>query len=110
MAGRRSIVRSIQSYINRSDARCGLGPLKAGNGPSIGRTQWTWQPLQKECNKGPNDFNNSPLYYSTLQWQRYGNLRPAFVPCPKQAYINFPPSRYPLGVTPNVFSGNFNQY
>ena len=110
MAGRRSIVRSIQSYINRSDAQCGLGPLKAGTAPAIGRTQWTWFPLQTECSQGPNDFNNSPAYYATLQWQRYGNLRPSFVPCPKQAYVNFPTTRYPKGVIPSVFNGNFNQY
>ena len=110
MAGRRSIVRSIQSYVNRSDAQSGLGPLKAGTGPAIGRTQWTWLPLQSQCSKGPNDYNNSHAYYQTLQWQTYGNLRPSFVQNPRQAYTNFSPSRYPPGVTPNVFNGNFNQY
>jgi hypothetical protein len=110
MAGRRSIVRSIQSYINRSDAKCGLGPLKAGTAPAIGNTQWTWYPLQTQCAKGPNDFNNSQVYYQTLQWQKYGNLRPSFVPSPRQAYTNFPASRYGGKITPSVFNGNYNQY
>lgn len=109
MAGRRSIVRSIQSYVNRSDANSGLGPLKAGTAPSIGRTQWTWFPIQTQCSPGPLNFVNSQAYYNTLQWQKYGNLRPSFVNSPRQAYTNFPASRYPTGQSPNVFNGNYSQ-
>jgi hypothetical protein len=110
MAGRRSIVRSIQSYINRSDANSGLGGLKAGTAPAVGKTQWTWYPLKTQCHQGPNDFNNSQAYYNTLQWQTYGNLRPRFVSSPRQAYTSFPASKYPSGVKPSVFNGNYNHY
>lgn len=108
MAGRPHRVRSIQSYINRSDANSGLGPLKAGTPTKVGVTHYLWHNLKTEANQGPLDFLNSQVYYNTLQWQRYGNLRPSFTPCPRQAYTSFPPSRYPRGVTPAVFNGNFN--
>jgi len=83
MAGRRSIVRSIQSYINRSDAQSGLGNLKSGTAPAIGKTQWTWYPLKTQCHQAPNDFNNSQAYYNTLKWH---NVRPTFTPSPKKAF------------------------
>jgi len=108
MAGRPRIVRSIQSYINNSDAHSGLGTLKAGTPNKVGVTHYLWYNLQTRSNQGPLDFVNSPLYYKTLQWQTYGNLRPSFVSSPRQAYTNFSPSRYPSGVRPAVFNGNFN--
>lgn len=108
MAGRPRKVRSIQSYINSSDAHSGLSMLKAGTPPKVGVTHYLWYNLQTQSNQGPMDFVNSPEYYKTLQWQRYGNLRPSFTPCPKQAYLSFPPSRYPPGVIPATFNGNFN--
>ena len=110
MAGRRSIVRSIQSYVNHSDANSGLGPLKAGTANKIGNTQWTWYPQKTQCAQGPLDFFNSQVYYNTLQWQTYGNLRPSFVASPRQAYTSFPASRYPAGQRPSTFNGNINAY
>ena len=110
MAGRRSIVRSIQSYVNHSDANSGLGPLKAGTANKIGNTQWTWYPQKTQSKQGPLDFVNSQAYYKTLQWQTYGNLRPSFTNGPRQAYTSFPASRYQNGVKPSVFNGNYNQY
>jgi hypothetical protein len=35
-------------------------------------------------------------------------LRPSFVSNPRQAYTSFPASRYPAGVRPSTFNGNFN--
>ena len=45
MAGRPRIVRSIQSYINRSDAKSGLSMLKAGSPPKVGVTRYYWHNL-----------------------------------------------------------------
>ena len=108
MAGRPRVVRSIQSYINRSDANSGLSMLKAGTAPKVGVTHYLWYNLQSQCAQGPLDFVNSKVYYNTLQWQTYGNLRPSFVPSPRQAYTNFPASRYASGTRPSTFNGNFN--
>jgi hypothetical protein len=82
--------------------------LKAGTPPRIGVTRNFWWNFQTQASQGPLDFVNSQSYYKTLQWQRYGNLRPSFVPSPRQAYISFPASRYPSGVTPSVFNYNYN--
>jgi hypothetical protein len=108
MAGRPHRVRSIQSYINHSDANSGLSMLKAGTPPKVGVTHYLWYNLQTQANQGPLDFVNSQAYYKTLNWQRFGNLRPSFVPSPKQSYTSFPASRYPSGVRPSTFNGNFN--
>ena len=108
MAGRAKIVRSIQSYVNHSDANSGLSMLKAGTPPKIGVTHYLWYNLQTQAHQGPLDFVNTQAYYKTLNWQTYGNLRPSFVSNPRQAYTSFPPSRYPLGVRPSTFSGNYN--
>jgi hypothetical protein len=83
MAGRPRIVRSIQSYINRSDAKSGLSMLKSGTPPKVGVTRYYWHNLATQANPGPLSFVNNPLYYQTLQWQRYGNLRPSFRPSPR---------------------------
>ena len=83
MAGRPRIVRSIQSYINRSDAKSGLSMLKSGTPPKVGVTRYYWHNLQTQANPGPLSFVNNPAYYQTLQWQRYGNLRPSFRPSPR---------------------------
>jgi hypothetical protein len=107
MAGRARIVRSIQSYVNHSDANCGLGPLKAGTPTKVGVTHYLWYNLQTQANQGPLDFLNSQAYYKTLTWQ-YGNNRPAFTSNPRQAYTSFPASRYPAGQRPATFNGNFN--
>ena len=89
MAGRSRNVRNIQSYINRSDSHSGLGPLKAGTGPAIGVTHYLWHNISTECSKGPLDKINSQAYYSSLIWQRYGNLRPSFRPSPRERTHNF---------------------
>jgi hypothetical protein len=107
MAGRSHRVRSIQSYINHSDTNSGLGMLKAGTPNKIGNTQWTWYPQKTQANPGPFDYINSQIYYKTLTWQ-YGNNRPAFTNNPRQAYTSFPASRYPSGVRPSTFNGNYN--
>jgi len=88
MAGRPRIVRSIQSYINRSDAKSGLSMLKSGTPPKVGVTHYYWHNLATQANPGPLSFNNNPLYYQTLQWQRYGNLRPSFRPSPRTSINN----------------------
>jgi len=108
MAGRPRIVRSIQSYVNHSDAHSGLGPLKAGTPTKVGVTHYLWYNLQTQANQGPLDFVNSQAYYNTLNWQLLGNNRPSFVPSPRQAYTSFPASRYALGTKPSTFSGNYN--
>jgi hypothetical protein len=84
MSGRPRIVRSIQSYVNHSDANSGLGPLKAGTPNKVGVTHYLWYNLQSQASQGPLDFVNNPAYYQTLQWQTYGNLRPPFRPSPRQ--------------------------
>jgi hypothetical protein len=88
MAGRPRIVRSIQSYINHSDTHSGLGMLKEGFPPRVGVTHYYWHNLQTQSSPGPLSFNNSPLYYKTLNWQRYGNLRPSFRPSPRTSTSN----------------------
>ena len=108
MAGRPRKERSIHSYINHSDSQSGLSMLKAGTAPQVGVTRNFWWNYQTESSKGPLDFVNSQAYYQTLQWQRYGNLRPSFTTCPRQAYTSFPASRYPNGVKPSVFNYNYN--
>jgi hypothetical protein len=108
MAGRPRKVRSIQSYINHSDSQSGLSMLKAGTPPRVGVTRNFWWNLQTQSSQGPLDFVNTQAYYKTLQWQRYGNLRPSFTTCPRQAYTSFPPSRYSNGVTPAVFNYNYS--
>jgi len=107
MAGRPRKIRSIQSYINHSDAHSGLSMLKAGTPPKVGVTHYLWYNLQTQANQGPLDFVNSQAYYKTLTWQ-YGNNRPAFTSNPRQAYTSFPASRYPKGQRPATFNGNFN--
>jgi len=84
MAGRPRVVRSIQSYVNNSDTHSGLGPLKAGTPNKIGVTHYLWYNLQSQASQGPLDFFNNASYYQSLQWQRYGNLRPRFRPSPRQ--------------------------
>uniref|UniRef100_A0A6C0B260 Uncharacterized protein n=1 Tax=viral metagenome TaxID=1070528 RepID=A0A6C0B260_9ZZZZ len=108
MAGRPRVVRNIQSYINRSDANSGLSMLKAGTAPKVGVTHYLWYNLQSQCTQGPLDFVNSKVYYNTLQWQTYGNLRPSFVPSPRHAYTNFPASRYASATHASSFNGNYN--
>lgn len=108
MAGRPRKVRSIQSYINNSDAHSGLSMLKAGTPPKVGVTHYLWHNLQTQSNQGPLDFVNTQAYYKTLNWQTYGNLRPSFTSNPRQAYTSFPASRYALGTKPSTFSGNYN--
>ena len=93
MAGRPRIVRSIQSYINRSDATCGLGPLKQGTAPQVGVSRNYWYNYQTQATPGPLSRINSQEYYQTLQWQKYGNLRPSFVPSPRKSYINYSTGR-----------------
>ena len=63
--------------------RSGLGPLKAGTGNRVGITNYLWYNIQTQSKKGPLDFVNTNDYYQTLQWQRYGNLRPSFRPSPR---------------------------
>lgn len=108
MAGRPRIVRSIQSYVNKSDSNSGIGILKAGTSPKIGVSRNFWYNYQTQCSQGKNDFNNSPEYYATLQWQRYGNLRPSFVASPRQGYTNYATGSYPTNAKPLQFNGNFN--
>jgi hypothetical protein len=108
MAGRPHRVRSIQSYINHSDTNSGLGPLKAGTPNKVGVTHYLWYNLQTQSNQGPLDFVNTQAYYKTLNWQLLGNNRPSFTSNPRQAYTSFPASRYPAGVRPSTFSGNYN--
>lgn len=108
MAGRPRKVRSIQSYINNSDAHSGLSMLKAGTPPKVGVTHYLWHNLQTQSNQGPLDFVNTQAYYKTLNWQLLGNNRPSFTSNPRQAYTSFPASRYPAGVRPSTFNGNFN--
>jgi hypothetical protein len=108
MAGRPRRVRSIQSYINHSDANSGLSMLKAGTPNKIGNTQWTWYPQKTQAHQGPFDFINTQTYYNTLNWQTYGNLRPSFTNNPRQSYTSFPASRYPSGIRPSTFNGNYN--
>jgi hypothetical protein len=83
MAGRSRVMRNIQSYVNHSDSNSGLGPLKAGTGNRVGITNYLWYNIQTQSKKGPLDFVNTNDYYQTLQWQRYGNLRPSFRPSPR---------------------------
>jgi hypothetical protein len=109
MAGRPRKVRSIQSYINNSDAHSGLGPLKAGTGNRVGITNYLWYNIQTQAKKGPRDFINNPLYYQTLQFQTYGNLRPSFVASPRQGYTNYRiGSGSGSGFRPVQFNGNYN--
>jgi hypothetical protein len=108
MAGRPRKVRSIQSYINHSDSQSGLSMLKAGTAPCVGVTHYLWYNYQTQCSKGPLDYVNTQAYYNTLNWQKYGNLRPSFTSNPRQAYTSFPASRYPSGVKPVTFNGNRN--
>ena len=89
MAGRPRVIKNIQSYINNSDTHSGLSMLKAGTPNKIGVTHYLWYNLQSQANPGPLSFLNSQVYYNTLQWQRYGNLRPSFVPSRRHAYINY---------------------
>jgi len=84
MAGRPRIVRSIQSYINHADTHSGLGTLKAGTAPKIGVTHYLWYNFQTQVAQGPLDFFNNQVYYNSLQWQHFGNLRPPFRPSPRQ--------------------------
>ena len=88
MAGRPRIVRSIQSYITRSDANSGLGPLKAGTGNRVGITNYLWYNIQTQAKKGPKDFINNPRYYNTLQWTQ-GQLNPPFRPSPRQSQYTY---------------------
>jgi len=108
MAGRPRKVRSIQSYINHSDSQSGLSMLKAGTAPRVGVTRNIWWKYQTQASQGPLDFVNSQAYYKTLQWQRYGNLRPSFVPSPRQGYTNYRIGSYPSGSKPLQFNGNYN--
>ena len=108
MAGRPRKVRSIQSYINHSDSQSGLSMLKAGTAPQVGVTRNFWWNYQTESSKGPLDFVNTQEYYQTLQWQCYGNLRPSFVPSPRQGYTNYRIGRYPVGALPLQFNFNYN--
>ena len=108
MAGRPRKVRSIQSYINHSDAHSGLGMLKEGFPPRVGVTHYYWHNLQTQSSPGPLSFLNSEAYYRTLQWQRYGNLRPSFVSSPRQGYTNYRIGSYPSGALPSQFNGNYN--
>ena len=88
MSGRPRRVRSIQSYIARSDANSGLGPLKAGTGNRVGITHYLWYNIQSQSNKGPLDFVNNQQYYNTLQWTQ-GQLRPSFRPSPRQSQYTY---------------------
>ena len=108
MAGRPRKIRSIQSYINNSDAHSGLSMLKAGTPTKVGVTHYLWYNLKTQANQGPLDFVNTQVYYNTLNWQLLGNNRPSFTSNPRQAYTSFTATRYPAGVTPSTFSGNYN--
>jgi hypothetical protein len=88
MAGRPRKIRNIQSYINHSDSKSGLGMLKEGFPPKIGVTHYYWNTLSRESSPGPKSFINNPLYYNSLQWQTYGNLRPPFRPSPRKLMNN----------------------
>lgn len=104
MAGRPRKVRSIQSYINHSDSQSGLSMLKAGTAPQVGVTRNFWWNYQTESSKGPLDFVNTQEYYKTLQWQCFGNLRPSFVPSPREGYTNYRIGRYPPNSLPLQFN------
>jgi hypothetical protein len=87
MAGRPRIVRNIQSYINHADANAGLGPLKAGFGPSVGVTHNYWYNYQSLCQPNRLAVPN----YQGLVWL---NIRPTYTPSPKKAYNNYGMTRY----------------
>lgn len=80
MSGRPRKIRSIQSYINHSDANNGLSMLKSGMPPKVGVTRNFWHNFQTQSTPGPLSFNNTPEYYDTKQTRTYyiGILRPSF--------------------------------
>jgi hypothetical protein len=94
MSGKPRIIRSIQSYINHADTHAGLGPLKAGNAPSIGVTHTYWFNYQSQCqpNKlerlNPGTIANN---YDDLVWL---NIRPTYTPSPKKSYNSYGLARY----------------
>ncbi len=84
MAGRPKIIRSIQSYINRTDNTTASGPMKIGTAPSVGITRNFWHNLQTQCNTQPNKPKKS---YANMVFL---NINPAQTP----VRSGFTPSHY----------------
>ena len=59
MAGRPHRIRSIQSYINKTDNSTFSGPMKMGTPPSIGKTRNFWHNYLTHCNQNPNAVKKS---------------------------------------------------
>ena len=94
MAGRSRVMRNIQSYVNHADRNAGLGPLKAGFGPSIGVTHTYWFNYQAQCQPNKTDRLNPGTIannYDDLVWL---NIRPTYTPSPKHAYNSYSLARY----------------
>jgi hypothetical protein len=64
MAGRPRIVKSIQSYITKADTNAGIGNLKAGTSPSIGKSHYLWYMYSARCSPTRNDLlaNKEAIY------------------------------------------------
>jgi hypothetical protein len=61
MAGRPHRIRSIQSYINNTDAHTYSGSMKIGTAPSVGVTRNHWHNYQSQCpstNKAKKNYDN----------------------------------------------------
>ena len=109
MAGRPRKVRSIQSYINNSDAHSGLSMLKAGTPPKVGVTHYLWYNLQTQSNQGPLDFVNSSRILQDITMAKIWKLKTIFYSMPKTGiFIVSTNEISSAGVIPSTFNGNFN--
>ena len=77
MAGRPRIIRSIQSYINKTDNSTFSGPMKMGTAPSIGKTRNFWSNYSTQCNQNPNGDKKSYANMVFLNINSAQNATPA---------------------------------
>lgn len=98
MAGRPRIIKSIQSYINHTDANTASGPMKMGTSPSVGVIKYYWHNYQSLCNQTAGKPKKS---YANMVFL---NINPSITPVSagfsqsQQAglFINYPGRTQPL--------------
>ena len=56
MAGRSRKIKNIQSYIIKADTNAGIGNLKAGTAPSIGKSHYLWYMYSARCSPTEKDI------------------------------------------------------
>ena len=76
MAGRRKIVRCIQSHINNVDNHTFAGPMKSGLPPRVGVIKYYQRFYITRCNQNPNAIKKS---YDNMVFL---NINPSQTPVP----------------------------